>query len=529
MKLLCAFVICPLLLLLGCSQKPASSASTNAPHPLPGFTNVNVDNGSPDDWRLYIDGKDCGALNAHTVIGFELPTGKHEFRITRNAEEIDRMEAIFTEGKDTIINPAGLSRYRVITATYSTSWRLTGDAPRYRDIAGERIIEADYGLLQALPETIDIKSMTIKVKGVGLPDTSEKTATRTKLWKVAREQLSTSEALAILAANPNVYYIGSVSSNDTTLHARAIRSLGDSPPRADIRDLLLKFANGKEHVIPALSALKSSEADLPAETLSTWQNTPCTKYDQACNARATFAERVLLSRLRGVELRSHFTQLSEEKRMQILWAAAQNGTVDFRKELILATVQHPLPFYRANEVILAILRKQDFLPDEDVARALDAFILAAPDKTSSLELNWREDILIKRAPELRGQWFTQRLLQLVHAGDTMAMDALIKRDDGATLAPILPKLERRRSVVEWQANSSIELKKVTPGALALFRAALTSTDTQDRTSCSHQLARIYRDTKNATVFQWLQWAATNEKDPSAKAQIDSLVKWATIP
>ena len=128
------------------------------------------------------------------------PEGKHEFRIVRGTEEVDRVEATLKKYKTVVINPKGNSAYRVISQTYvgladamhsATHGGGGGGGSSASESKGERMDEVDFGLVEKLPTTIVI-----------YPGSSW---TRTKIYRLLPKDFSATDAEALLTVNPHIY------------------------------------------------------------------------------------------------------------------------------------------------------------------------------------------------------------------------------------------------------------------------------------------------------------------------------------
>lgn len=117
---------------------------------------VNVDNGTSGDLQVFVDGYDYGALKPGQVLAFEVPVGKHQLIVRQEGREIERHEVELRHEKLTLINPLGLNRYQLMTATYGGG--LFGPGPTRSTLGNARLIQcaADYDLTSSLPSTIKV-------------------------------------------------------------------------------------------------------------------------------------------------------------------------------------------------------------------------------------------------------------------------------------------------------------------------------------------------------------------------------------
>ncbi len=267
---------------------------------------VNLDNGSDETWQFVLDGKPLQTLRPAFSAQIEITPGKHTFQVLHDGKPVDVIETEITSDKVSIINPGGLSVYELWIVDFSSNWMASqrGDSKqRQRTIRGERVVQADYGLLDAVPNSIVISEKS------GLPmDVSEKNDTRTKLTKhLSSFPPAVAEAYAILEGNPHVFCHGSSQWREN-LATGALKALGGAPHDQAIYDFVMKIIASPPKSPPeeaginqtvvvgaAFEALKNYESEIPREQLDEWINSkPDTEGLHL--TRAFHAARILKSR-----------------------------------------------------------------------------------------------------------------------------------------------------------------------------------------------------------------------------------------
>ena len=289
------WAIASLFLLAACSRNHSpSSAQVHA--------RVHVDNGSSNSWQLVIDGKPSDTvIRPFFVALVEISPGKHTFLVLDNGKNVDSIEVEARREQVTVINPLALSTYELTEVTYSSGGPFGGEEPRHRTIKGERVVQADYDLLDPVTD-----SVTTQEKRTFVPDFSEKTAVRTKVGK-RTEFSSAAEALAVLIGNPNVYsFRGGVHRERCFLYA--IKILGEAPHDRVVYDALMKTVETPPEALSgqtlfqgtlvqaAFEALQKYESEIPKDRLEVWLGAKSEDQYDLSSLRARNAARILESR-----------------------------------------------------------------------------------------------------------------------------------------------------------------------------------------------------------------------------------------
>jgi len=424
-------VILAALMAAGCSSNsppsPDQLTRPGAEKPSWGRGFVNVDNGSSDEWELFVDGKKWCVVKPHFVVGFELSTGNHEFKVMRGTQEVDRFKAKVKSDQVAVINPGALSAYTLTTATYTTGFSISGDPPSCADLKGQRVCYAYYGLIQEMPYSIAIKSAVPQPRIVRLLSSSKsKQEKRTKLSKSAPDKPSNAEAVAMLTGNGNVYQtIGSGFDLDN-LHANALRSLKSVMDQPEIRKIVLQFLESSvPH--PALEALGTYQSEIPNEQIMGWLAKKDVKtdnegHDTADAGRVRLATRILLQREMGAEIEKQFNGLPELNRLKIL-EEMDKAPLILRKSIIVQALQAKST--ATDSKLRPLIGAADFKLDEAFIQKVDAYIetVTREDEKKMWDEQWGNKFC-NQAMEMPREWVVPRLVGFVQKNGSHQYTAL---------------------------------------------------------------------------------------------------------
>ncbi len=526
----------------GCSKpaEPPPAPATNQPpakeagagEASTGAAVANVDNGAADVCDLLVDGRKTGELKPFSVTRLALSPGKHEFKFMRGDQEADRIEAELPAGKVTIVNRGALSTYLRVRVAYSTTGPFGGTVPQWETISTQRVVIADFGLLDPLPRTI-----TFMTTFQG----QFKNQYRTKLCKQSPKNMSADDAAVILSSNPNVYSAGSqLDRNDA--NTRALQALKAAGKEAEIRDIMINRidrldpdAGGEEWALHGASyGLTAYEAQIPDNRLLEWVAKPCTNLHGLGVIRAQRATEMLVARGQENTVLNMFGTLPEANRMGVLRNCKYKGSNAFRNKVVAMSLQNPTP--AIDDAVGEIVEVSTFEPEQDVAAMLDARIESLPaesrddkDRKRRLQRTWANK-LCYGAKNLNGDWAANSLVRLAQDEDRSvsgpAALGLINRDKTALLMPSFPKMKSdlKQQVLTIQQQRCLAAGRATADALALFRAGLEDSEAGIRIAAFQSLIQVYRANADPAQLSLLQATLGKEKDEAAKKKMDDLLK-----
>jgi hypothetical protein len=479
-----------------------------------------VDNDTGGTLTVEVDGQAQGEVGPYDILVADLAAGRHQVRFREGSRETGRAEVSLNAGKVTVLNPAGTASYSLGTHAYSPATRFVDGGPQYADAQGRDPIEVDFGLLDAVPEVIEVRSLP-RLLG-GKPHGLE---TRTKLTKrVDAEELDVRQAMGI-ARHPTAYVTGAV--------PRAFAALGSAPPAPEVRALLVALADSADAALAgqALQALRPYATELPVADVGRWL-----KSGKAPLVNA--AARLACRQEAGVALlHAEFPLLPAEDQRLVLRSLttdledAQKPPQPLRRFLLASALQHWPP--TASAELAATASAEDLELDDDYVHAVDTYVASLTDPARQREWNslWLRK-LCRAAPALSNDWIVRRLVDLL-AGprpDTQfdvtgeALAALLARGDVAPLVEryaTLPESLRQRALHQV-AREAQAGPQVPEARLPLLAAGLTDTMPALRALAFSTLSRQASDRQG--VLPALAAALRRETDrPTREAMESDLV------
>lgn len=530
------------LLAAGCS--PQTPPATGAAPLAKGHAFVNVDNGSPDEWEMEIDGKKSGGVKPYSIEVFQIRKGKHTFVVLRGGAPVDTIEAEIPLGKVTVLNPQGSNTYERMTVTYTTGGPFSGAGPSFEVLSSQRVVQVDFGLTDPLQTTIMIQYKKPSFLGFKMPSAAPKTETRTKLCKRLSLDMSCGEAIALLTGNRNAYYTDSQQGRE--LSVAAIKAIEQAKKGPELRDLLLKIVDApkveemdQDRVVEAaVKALKPYETEIPQDTLTKWLMAPCDKSHGASAFRVQQAGRILMTRGKETSVLEQFGKLPEVNRECILRGGVHtNVPLAVRQQLVLAAVQNGCAATDAE--MRRVIQGVDFQMDNALSKALDAYIRGLPadshqDKArrESLERAWLSKVNSNRATGDVEAWVDERLLQFSrHEDKGLAYEAvrlLVQRDSGGILSTNLAPLTAamRKYAIGMVLHRCTQEQKMVVGALDICRAGFQDGDAGIRLHTFEHLAGAQGYCKDPAADAMLREAVEKESDPGNKRRMGQYAEYA---
>lgn len=405
---------------------------------------VNVDNGSTNEWQLLVDGQPWCALKPYVVIGFQLSTGNHEFRVLEGTKEVDRIKAKVKGDHVTVVNPGALSVYLLTTATYVSMFRspASADGPRREALRGQRVCYANYGLLQELPSAVKLKDGVPQPAIVRLFNrASERQETRSKLSKPEPETIGMPEAAAILTGNLNVY------EGTDELRGRALGALKPGVDQPEIRKLV---ASHLETALarPAFEALGKYQTEITDAQALSWLAKAIPSDDKTgATARVGLAAQLLVQRELGAEIEKRFRELPETNQLKIL-ESLKAAPLALRKAVIARALE--VRSQSLDAKALALIIQKDFTLDDEFNARMESYQQGLT-KEAHRKM-WTEqwgNKLCHAAAELPREWVLPRLADIARqeSGNAfMATHVLIELGAEDRLAPLFAGKSP-----EWQA------------------------------------------------------------------------------
>jgi len=515
-------IIALVCLLAGCGggtdddadpQGQSSKSKKTPVRPKAGKALVNLDNGSDQSWSLQLDGKPRLTIPPHTIIGLQLDTGPHVFRIIHQGTDVDRIEATLESGKLTVINPRRLNSYRLMTVTYATGaamWGAGGAGPRTRELGNAKLIQLKtyYDLLHILPSTIQMR-----VARFG--NASE---TRSKIYKVPSKELEQDEALAIVAGQPEAYRARD--------RKRAIIQLGKLPADARISAALIDCVDDGRLVREAFAALtRRYAAKVPQQRIISWLG----------GKQAKGAVGLLLARKQGELLVRHASRVPDKQLSGVL-SSLRKAPAKLRQQMVLACLDRDWPGKDGS--LSGMIRARDFPLDLPFVKKLEAYIggLTKPRNRSYWRSSW-DNKLCSSAAQLPREWILPRMIKLLAArlaqsskkrsgGVFLAIDALIALGAANELAPLLPKLamQDRRTLFRRLSSRIFQNKQATPSELELALLGLADSEPPLRLQAFELLTRYGLGT--LAVRRRLEAALRDERDASTRSRMDRAITQA---
>ncbi|MEK7857080.1 MAG: hypothetical protein AAB288_13395, partial [Acidobacteriota bacterium] len=438
------------------------------------------------------------------------------------------------EGKVTVINPRGSAGYQLATYTYTTGGPFSGEEPSFSDLSGQRVVQVDFGLLQPLPDAIEIKASPSI-----LPTLYQvKTETKTKLRKRTPEKnFSIDKAIAMATGNAHAYF-----SDDME---RAIKSLGDQPPHSDIQEALFKCIESKKEssVAAAFGAIGNYEKEIPDDRLMAWLNSNIVKdkakpadgdnVNDAARERVERSAGILARRNDGALLKTHFSKLPQASQKAILdgmdegFSSKERPSSDLRKFLISSAMKN---WPQGSSVPLHHKIQDDRLElDDGFVEQVDTYIAGLKEENDKRLWNgvwWRK--LCRASPKMQNSWITPRLVGMIQEKKPLlqydikgeAVNALIQRDESAQLIPLFSNLDtpNRQIAVRNLSSKCHQDKAASDGSLAFAKEALKDEDNLVREMAFSLLCDFGIDRPG--IQENLQAALSSEADSRIKSEMD---------
>lgn len=524
------------------SQPAAKTASTREtpaekpPKPTNGNCVVNIDSGLAYECDVLVDGGKKATLKPFAVIELGLKKGKHEFRFMRGQEEADRISAELADTKTTVINPLAAGTYNLFTIYYTTGGPFSGRDPSSETITSQRVVQADYGLLQAIPESIMVRTSRSFIQ----TPYNAKTDTRTKLCRSVSPAPTTMEAIAMLTSSQSVYVIHDSSGMDHVLRP-AIKQLGDANKDPAIMDALLgvietcRGNSGSANLDVVFEALKKYIPELPAHRLATWVVTPCTNNYEAMASRVELSAQFLFAMKKETAITNNFSELPEINRIRILRAVMASGSPLTRRQFVSMAIQNCSKGIELE--IWNMFSRHDFEIDDEILQAFasQAASLTVVNETDKNRKKQLERMLLQKirqnAKKIDEKWLTEKLVEFAMNDDrnirSDALSTLVELGKWAELAKILPGIDAeafKRTLRSVIGNCGRDGQAITPALMDLFRLGLTDSEAATRTDTFRSVASVYYSTKNGDILTLLQETSRKETDTAVKNNMDDCLK-----
>lgn len=448
------------------SMAPEPSRPENIP-------NVYVDNGSESVLEFSVDGKAQGELKPFEYKSLNLRPGRHKFTFTDNKKDFDSVEAVIEKNKAFAINPNALSNYVVEKASFSSFNLVVGGGTGYETVKGQKVVSADYGLAEGIPEKIEVKTKT--------RDMGQMTY-RTRLMRSLPEKPGSQQAYALLkndADTLNVFYCGDKDSFISILLA----ALGNEPRKPEYRDLLLDYASKSDKYVlnTALKSLKAYEEQIPDEKLAGFAmadekvTSSGMPYDSpVIDGRTGWAMKILLKRGKLDGLIKDFATLQPYKKGILLkYVMMMEGNDAVKKSLVDAvlsseTIQDEFML----SSLLTIIASKDFSPSEEQMFKIDAYIgkIELDRVKKHWEATWRQKVSAMAEGGIKSQYIQKKLVDSVKSGkqaDSKVLIALVKSGDYKTLMELYGDLPAYSKLEIVRALPYSKNEKVPQGAYDL--------------------------------------------------------------
>lgn len=516
-ELLSVACIAAVLVACGCSQKP------KPPTTAPGAKNramvavVDVDNGSDDTWMLVVDGAIHSTNGPKQVARMEMRPGSHEFVVLKGNVEVDRIRTDLTAGKATVINPLGLTSYFIYTESYSTTPMVgygAGVAPDR--VHSQKVVQADFGLFEAAPNSIQVKS-----KGAFVPFQN---ATRTKVAKMPPLVMSTADAMAMIVAAPNVY------DAETEDYERAAAVLAAQPQSDAVCAALLKAVELGRGGSQVCESLEKYKAMIPIATYEAWLTDPKDHRMAPEGAR-------LLVALGRMDVLDKCLDKCTENQVHGILNAIRNVPDSPAKRTLLkkALGRHS---QQVDYTVMSMVTERDFNLDADMITALENHINALPDGTEkhSHKSTMRTRLARKICAGAAGyqkEWVRGRLQEYARSTDerSLAMDAvraMTELDLGQTLAQVFSGMDEdvRKFAVICEGEQAAKRKKFTSGANALFTVATTDKSAEVRVHAARSLATLYGHNPDSMIISLIEKTVMRENDKDTRKELQRWLDYA---
>jgi hypothetical protein len=455
-------------------------------------------------------------IEPYAIEPIELEQGRHEFRFLRGSTEVDRIEAMLREGKATIINPRGNARYIIGTYTYTPIGPFPAVDPSFSDVRTARIVEADFGLLDPVPDSVQLKKAPTLLPGHG----QKQAETRTKVTKESPQKDVPVERAMSMIESSAAYRQGDIKI--------AFETLARSPPRPEIRALLLECAESANDQLTsaALISLKQYAEGISEERLLAWLK----------SERSTLvfgSARILMRRNDGALLRANFAQLRPAGQETVMRAAheglkaEERPSSSLKRFLIASALKSWQPDAAAK--LHPQVGDEALHLDDDFIKQVDAFVGALKsDQQKKLWKSawWRK--LSREAPKMKNDWISGRLVEIVQKPkEEMQKDvrdeairALIERNEAGKLAPAFARLEpalRSQALTGLDQRCAAE-KTIKVSSLPLAFAALSDPEPMNRRRAFRLLSQFAVDRPG--VEDAVRAAFGRETDGNTKSEME---------
>ncbi len=444
-----------------------------------GTPNLYADNGTDKALQLSIDGRDSGTVPPFSFLPLTVKHGKHKFVFTEAGKPYDTVEGEIPEGKAAVVNPKGAASYAVVTASYVTdNLGGFGGGFGYQDAAGQNFVTADYGLLESLPEKIEVK---VKASEIG------KSFSRSKIAKKIPNEMDSREAYSIIKNYMDKSE--QAFSFEDKEHAMIVllTALGREPKSPDHCSLLLEQAEKSERYVleAALKSLAKYEKDIPDDKLLKIAvtpekvNTSGMSFDSpAANGRGGWAMRSLLERGKVEMLLNEYPKLDEYQRNMFLKIAAATENLDPKPIIACVLDSDPPKDSFAIGSIAQMIMSDNFNPDDPLMEKIDAFIpkIVNQDDRNNLQESWNKKLSAMNDAGAKSDYLQKRLLASLNAGgtaDAKALKPMVKQGLYDKLIENFPTFDGqvKRELILLLPRK--ELDKVPKGALDLAWLAVS--------------------------------------------------------
>ncbi len=472
---------------------------------------VYADNPTESPLQFSIDGGKTVEIAPYSYATFRVKPGKRKFVFSSNGKEVDAISEQIPENKAALLSPKGAGEYIILTGTYSTNVFSMGGTMETA-VGGKNFILADFGILEPLPEKIQIKLKSSEYT---------KTFSRTKLAKALPRTPGTIESYVIISKywekpeNPFII-------NDTEYALRQLLdSLAGEPRKPEHMHILLDYAaKSQKYVLEAaLKSLAPYMDQIPDDALAKFaaenesvSSGGMSSDSPAINGRSGWAIRTLIQKGKINLLLDKFSSLPTRNQQLLLQCVADSE----KDEAINLALQKALDSANPadNDSVRPVWRmiiSQGFRPDDDMMRKTDKFIAAVPHDSTrrNMAAEWEKKLTAIANSGSNSEYIKQRIVQSLKAGnelDPKAIGPLVKQGFYKELLSAFPSMEGRAKLDLIQMLPKKDTDKVPEGALQIAWLALD--DPGERVSAS---AMSYLAGNNPSDIEFLRktWAKLN--------------------
>ncbi|HBC86109.1 MAG TPA: hypothetical protein DCZ94_04055 [Lentisphaeria bacterium] len=405
-----------------------------------GIPNVYVDNGSTSFLEFSVDGKAQGEIKPFEYKSLNLKPGKHKFVFNENKKEFDTIGAEVVKNKVCIINPKALSNFVIEKASFSSFNLVPGaGGTSFENIKGQKTASADYGLLEGVPEKIQVKS---KAGEMG------KIEYRTKLLKAFPENLGSQQAYAILKDEANSLKIFYYDDKDKFI-IWLLNALGKEPRKPEYRDMLLDYSKKTEKYVleAALKSLNNYVEEIPDDTLVALaladekvNSSGMSSDSPAIDGRTGWAMKALLKRGKLALIAKDFPKLKKSQQATMLRIALMEGSDSLKKSLIDAVLDSPVlqdEFMLSS--LLGIVASKEFVPDEVQMEKIDAMIskIEMDRVKKHWEKTWQEKLQAIAADGASNSYLDKKIMETFKSPDRQDFKLLVSFVKKGNYKPVL--------------------------------------------------------------------------------------------